>query len=76
MRYELNKVNGRDNLRMRFLVRGKFVLPVSCFYVSNTSNPSVSLKLSTDNVLFFVLPSHLSPFVSMCVLTCGIKMFK
>ena len=37
MRYELNKVNGRDNLHMCLLVCGKFVLPVSCFYVSNTS---------------------------------------
>ena len=70
MRYELNKVNERDNLRMRFVVRGKFVLPVSCFYVSNASNPSVSLKPSTDAVLFFVLSVYLAIARELPAVSC------
>ena len=49
--YELNKVNGRDNLSMHLLVDGKFVLPVSCVYFSNMSNPSVSLASFTNTCL-------------------------
>ena len=52
MRYELNKINRRDNMHMRFFGTRKFVLPVSCFYVSNVSDPSVLFKLSIGTVLF------------------------
>ena len=66
--YELNKVNGRDNLRMRFFSARKFVLPVSCFYVSNLQCHSNFLQVLCHFCLKRLSSYYYSRLCVACIL--------